>query len=137
LTSGILGHLNASDPMKVPAEQFNQAAEDYYRETLQKEHLIEALEYLERDLQGLDEAACLGDKNLVKSLKYNVNGQSCCSFLKRIKRDLLADQLDIETLQSLINLLILTVSRDTVQADWALKNTRDDHESYTPVHRAQ
>ena len=82
LSKGILKRLNARDPMQVPAEQFNQAAEDHYRETLKQTHLAEAIDYLERDLQRLDQAACLGDNAMSKDLKYNLNGQSAENFLK-------------------------------------------------------
>jgi hypothetical protein len=136
LTRGIVARLNAKNPMSVPPEQFNQAAEDHYRETLKHSHMVEALEYLERDLQRLDQAACIGDNAIIEALKYNLQGQSASNFLKKIKRDLLADELDIETLQRLINLLIFTIHRDQVRADRALQNNRTtDHESCTPVHR--
>ena len=121
LTRGIMARLNTSSPMNVPAAQFNQAAEDHYRETLKQAHLAEALEYLERDLQRLDQAACLGDKAMLEALKYNLNGQSASNFLKNIKRDLLAEELDIETLQRLINLLIFSIHRDQARAARALQ----------------
>jgi hypothetical protein len=128
--------LNAKSPMSVPAEQFNQAAEDHYRETLKHSHIVESLEYLERDLQRLDQAACIGDNAIIEALKYNLQGQSAGNFLKNIKRDLLAEELDIESLQRLINLLIFSIHRDQTRAEQALQASRTEDESSTPVHRA-
>lgn len=136
LTRGILTRLNARNPMNVPATQFNQAAEDHYRGTLKQSHLTEALEYFERDLQRLDQAACLGDNAMLEALKYNLNGQSASNFLKNIKRGLLTEELDIETLQRLINLLIFSIHRDQARAERALQAPRMADESSTPVHRA-
>ncbi len=135
LSKGILERLNTRDPMHVPAEQFNQAAEDYYRETLKQSHMAEAMEYLERDLQRLDQAACLGDNAMSKDLKHNLNGQSAGAFLSAIKGDLMADKIDIDALQRLINLLIFTIHRDQIRAELALQTTKTNHESVTPVHR--
>jgi hypothetical protein len=98
--------------------------------------LVEALEYLERDLQLLDQAACIGDNTTLENLKYNLHGQSASNFLKSIKRDLLADELDIETLQRLINLLIFSIHRDQARAERVLQAARTENESTTPVHRA-
>jgi hypothetical protein len=136
LTQQILERLNARDPMAVPAGQFNQVAEDHYREGLKKTHLAESVEYLERDLQRLDQAACLGDISIPKALDYNLNGQSALTFLKNIKRDLLADALDVDTLQRLINLLIFTIHRDQLRAERTLHPPLEHHEPSTPVHRA-
>ncbi|MDT8421921.1 MAG: hypothetical protein RQ754_15955 [Desulfuromonadales bacterium] len=136
LTKAILERLNAKDPMKVPAEQFNQAAEDHYRETLKQAHMVEALEYLERDLQRLDQAACIGDHSMLEALQYNLNGQSASAFLKNVKRDLLADEIDTEALQRLINLLIFTIHRDQARADRVLQNNKASDEPATPIYRA-
>lgn len=136
LTRGILDRLSAGNPMKVPAEQFNQAAEDYYREILKVSHLTEALEYFERDLQRLDQAACRGDNAMIAALEYNLNGQSAISFLTNIKHDLLADELDIESLQRLINLLIFSIHRDQARADRVLQNNKAKDEPATPIYRA-
>ncbi len=48
LTRGILNTANVSTPIKLSGEEFNQAAENYYRDVLRKYHLEEALNVLER-----------------------------------------------------------------------------------------
>ncbi len=67
---------------------------------------------------------------MLEALKYNLNGQSASNFLKNIKRDLLADELDIETLQRLINLLIFSIHRDQARAERALQAARTEDASY-------
>jgi hypothetical protein len=117
LSRGILDRLGARNPMAVPAEQFNLAAEEYYREELKEQHFHESLEYLERDLQRLDHAADLGDNVIRRNLNYTLKGQSAVSFLKQIKNDLINERADAETCQKIINLLIFSVQRDQGRAE--------------------
>jgi len=49
LTRGILEELGAKTPLDVPAAQFNQAAERYYRGRLRREHTREALARISRN----------------------------------------------------------------------------------------
>jgi hypothetical protein len=122
LTRGILDRLGAKSPMAVTADQFNLAAEEHYREELKDNHFQESLEYLERDLQRLDHAASLGDTIIRQSLNYSLGEQSAVSFLKRIKSDLVNDQVDAESYQKLINLLIFSIQRDQGRAARILKD---------------
>lgn len=135
LTQGILTRLNADHPMAVPAEEFNRAAEEHYRENLKRTHFAEAVDYLERDLQRLDQASCLGNDAIRTTLQYILAGESAFTFLKRIKHDLLADKLETKVLQRLINLLIFTIHRDQVRAERVLQDHRTHHAPATPVHR--
>jgi hypothetical protein len=120
LTRGILKKLGTKNAMNVPAEQFNRAAEDYYRQDLKKKHFQEALDYLERDLQRLDQAAGLGDITIRQTLDYTLQGGSASNFLKNIKQDLITDSLDADTHQTLINLLIFSIHRDQRRSDRVL-----------------
>ncbi len=135
LTRGILGEVNASHPLQVSAPEFNQAAERYYRETLARQHLVEGLEYLERDLQRLDEVAHLDDPSIRGALASTSGGQGAAAFLRRIKADLLADRLETGVLLRLIHLVIFTTHRDRLRADSFLDKTHA-HNYPTPVYRA-
>lgn len=135
LTRGILKQANASHPLKVEAGEFNQAAEIYYRETLAQQHFGEALEYFARDLQRLDRIAHLREPSIREALAHTVGEQDACSFLDRIRADLLADNLDLVTLKKLIHLVIFAVHRDRLRSDHYLKS-HHVHVDHTPVHRA-
>ena len=134
LTRGILNRLGAKHPLSVPAEQFNRAAEEYYREEMKTVHTMESLEYLEKDLQQLDREACQGDSLSRQVLQFNLKGQSASTFLKTIKQDLLADQLDAGTLRTLINLVIFSIHRDQCQAESALQPNEGKYASTASVY---
>ena len=52
LTRGILGGSGCRRPTDLSAEEFNQAAEVYYREGLRRRHIAEALWFLEEDCRS-------------------------------------------------------------------------------------
>lgn len=134
LTRGILERLNVRDPMAADAGEFNRAAEEQYRDTLAKRHLAEAIDYLERDCQRLDQAGGLDDSAIGTVLSQLLSGQTATVFLRRIKDDLLADRLDEETLRRLIHLVIFAVHRDQLRSRHFLDNAPTGDAS--PVHRA-
>ena len=100
LTRGILSQLNAGNPLQVEPGEFNAAAEQYYREILARQHFAEALDYLERDVQRLDQVAHLKDATIREGLAHTVGGQGAVAFLRRVKTDLLDDRLDLETMRN-------------------------------------
>ena len=57
LTAGILDRLGARDPLRVPAREFNLAAEGYYRDDLRRTQLRDALGELAADLARLERSA--------------------------------------------------------------------------------
>ena len=57
LTAGILDKLGARDPLRVPAREFNLAAEGYYRDDLRRTQLRDALGELAADLAQLERSA--------------------------------------------------------------------------------
>lgn len=134
LTRSILDRANARNPLAVDAAEFNKAAEDQYREVLAERHLAEALDYLERDCQRLDQASELGDSVIRKALDALLLNQTATGFLRRIRSDLLADRLDVAELRRLIHLVIFAVHRDQLRSEHFFKNHPIRHA--TPVHRA-
>ncbi|MDY0190883.1 MAG: hypothetical protein RBR22_09140 [Desulfuromonas sp.] len=57
LTQGIMATLGGKTPLQVPAAEFNAAAEEFYRTTLRKQHLNEALQLLHAELPVLEKLA--------------------------------------------------------------------------------
>ncbi|MEI6125842.1 MAG: hypothetical protein WCQ99_04735, partial [Pseudomonadota bacterium] len=57
LTRGILHEANAASPLKLSADEFNSAAEKFYRSSLRKRHMEEALAVLEADCRDADQEA--------------------------------------------------------------------------------
>ncbi|MDT8441924.1 MAG: hypothetical protein RQ723_09720 [Desulfuromonadales bacterium] len=117
LTRMILDATGARQPLDVGAVEFNQAAEKVYRDELSTTHLAEALTYLERDLQRLEQSACQGDSSIHAAFHFSVPGQAASSFLKTVKGDLLAGRLGEDALLKLINLTLFTTHRDQLRAN--------------------
>ena len=135
LTRGILDEVNAKEPMKVKADDFNRGAERYYRGKLRRQHIEEGLGFLRRDFRELDRLAAGGDaatRGMLDDLGVQWGAEA---HLDAVGADLLADRLEGEGLLRLINLTLLSVARDGEAAKREPKGERDaDHAA--PVYRA-
>jgi hypothetical protein len=116
LTEGILESLNAKTPMAVPAGQFNEGAETFYRETLRRQHFREALRFLEEDCLAMDRQPYRLDDNERQALRSIIGDRGAAHFLRGAKKELLDERLPLEMLVSLIDLVILTIHQDTRMA---------------------
>jgi hypothetical protein len=122
LTDGILDTLNATrSPLAINAREFNQGAEKFYRETLRQRHMAEALHFLEDDCRKLDKTPGGMDDPTAGTLTNILAGGSATAFLRSVQREVLAERLAAPQLRKLIGLLLLTVHRDSEQADNLLK----------------
>jgi hypothetical protein len=111
LTRGILDHAGAAAPLGVPAERFNQAAEQYYRTTLRRKHMEEALDLMEKDLIAIDAPGAWRQGRYNRPLYHLLKGAAAGEFLARHRQAILAETASEETLAKLIQLGILTTLR--------------------------
>jgi hypothetical protein len=135
LTSGILGEVNASSPMRVNAREFNIGAERYYRTTLRKQNIEEALGFLVQDCNILDRESGSLDESQRKALRVILQGQDAGRFIEVAKEDVLFDRADVPTLQRLMNLVLFMVHYDQKSAMQESDNQRSDPDA-APVYRA-
>ncbi|GFO57707.1 hypothetical protein GMST_00320 [Geomonas silvestris] len=135
LTHGILSELNATDPMKVPADEFNLGAERYYRNGLRRRHIVEGLAFLEEDFLALDVAAARGDELERGMLRACARG-GAAPFLTQVREDLIAERLDLERLTSLLNLALVTVNRDQEKSHAYLQRRTGHADQAAPIYRA-
>jgi hypothetical protein len=135
LTRGILNELGAADPLRVPAREFNLAAERYYRETLRRRQFTEGIALLEEDLRQLERQA-QDDDVCRQSLRQLLPGRSTVDFLNAIRNDLLIGRASLTELRTLIGLVVLTVERDEAYAAHALAPSMEVSEHGTPIYRA-
>lgn len=115
LTSGILGEAGGTDAMAVPADDFNRAAEGYYRQTLRLRQLEEGLDFLEEDLARL-ECVATRDAELRRALHALQGEGAATDFLRSVWRDCLDERLPADPLRRLIHLLLLSVHHDADRA---------------------
>lgn len=133
LTRGILDDLGACDPLKVPARDFNLAAEKYYRDTLRQRHLRDAFAELGADLQVV---AKDGPEELRRALAELLAGGEVPAFLQKALPQVLQGRADHRLLRRLIGLTLCAVAFDAGQARRD-SNQEQENASFTSVHRAQ
>jgi hypothetical protein len=136
LTKGILGELNAGAPMRVPADDFNRGAERYYRGGLRQRHMEEGIAILEEDFRGLDHAAARGGLLECTTLHALGEGGGASDFLAAARGDLLAERLDAGSLRRLMNLTLLSVTRDQAAAEELLQRRKSHADHAAPIYRA-
>ncbi len=109
LVHGILGQLGASDPLRVEARQFNQAAEDYYRTGLRRRHLGEAWSVLGQDLSGAGLRALERDPEARRSLGRVLAGRDPQSLLAGLREPILSGRAAAPEVSLAINLLLTAI----------------------------
>jgi len=108
LTRGILNEAGAQAPLQLPAEAFNQAGEQYYRNTLRRKHMEEGLDLFEKALAAIDAPTTWRQGRYNRPLYKLLRGRNAGEFLARHRQALLFEMASEETLTKLIHLFILT-----------------------------
>lgn len=132
LTKGVLESLGARDPMAVDHGEFNRAAEAYYRQTLSRQHLGEAMDLL---IEDLHRAGREGDEMGRELLRQSIVGERGVDFLRQAKADLLAGEIEREQLLDLIRVVILTIHRDALGSANILEDSAQ-HVDHTSIYCA-
>jgi hypothetical protein len=109
ITAGILEVAGASSPLKLSGAEFNQAAERYYRHTLRRRQVEEALLLLEEEFKKLDSHAFC-DECLYKETQQRILGpRSAAEFLSAIRKELDDERPPLDRLRKLIHLTLLAI----------------------------
>jgi hypothetical protein len=107
LTREVLGPRKKS-PLKFSAPEFNQSMESYYRGSLKKSHISEALAVL------CEEAGRLDAWESWRSVTYNIallkimSGCNTSQCLRKMEHDIINETLSIDLCRKLIQLILLT-----------------------------
>jgi hypothetical protein len=125
ITEGILGVAGASSPLKLSGAEFNQAAERYYRHTLRRRQVEEALLLLEDEFKKIDSHAFC-EECLYKEAQQRILGaQSASEFLAGVRKELDDEHPPLDRLRKLIHLILLAIhgnrqqyERDSQAASW-------------------
>nr|WP_320050941.1 hypothetical protein [uncultured Desulfuromonas sp.] len=135
LTNDIMSTLGTDKPLHVPAAEFNRAAEEFYRTTLRRRHVDEALELLRHELPQLQQMARHSD--CVRATLKMVCGQRSLGHAYDQLMDAARHQnLHGATLQRLINLLLLSIHVDQPTTHIQSEEECFSHDDDTPVYRA-
>jgi hypothetical protein len=101
LVNGIVDRCGGRSPLHIKATEFNSQAEVFYRETLRRTQLEEALELISNDLQREDGLPAL----------RLPGGRRMCDFLAVKREALLEERMDAEDLTRMIHLVLLSIGR--------------------------
>jgi hypothetical protein len=126
LTRGILDAANVSSPMKISGQEFNIAAERYYREELRKQHMRDAMTLLEQNFRHIDRCAAFEGfygygQETIREIFGN-NGAS--GFLELVKGDVIEEKASADVLKKLIHFTLLVIHSDMMQS--VRKDEKDD-----------
>src|SRR5215469_2750522 len=111
LMNGILNGTTKS-AMQLPARDFNRMAEDFYRETLRRENLREALAHVREDFRTFERHA---SSELRGCLRHGARVQNAARLLADVEGPMSRDELSLHEIATLLNLLVLLIARDAAQ----------------------
>jgi len=126
LTRGILEEARVRTPLALEGEVFNGAAERYYRGTLKRRQMRQALGELERDMAALDQAAVRGDPILQRVLADLPGSAGAQSYVSSLRQDILEERAPEEALRHLIVLMLASIRRDRAEAEAAAQGGREE-----------
>lgn len=111
LVGNILNTAGAKNPMKLSGDEFNRAAEKYYREDLKIKHMNEGVEVLIADLKNIDSWSSWRSGHYNQALLAILNGVGAQDYVKTHKDDINRMQASVDDLRKLIQLTVLTVDQ--------------------------
>lgn len=127
-TRGICASAGIRTPFDLDSDEFNRAAERWYREDLRRRHMEETLGFLAEDLQGIDRRAPYAPA-VHRALQFVLAGQGPAEFVARARGDALDERLPPETLRRLIFVLVAHIALVKAECDHALaKDGIHDHD---------
>jgi hypothetical protein len=106
LTNGILRGCRRASPLDNRAQEFNLAAERYYREQLRAKHLDEALDFLEEDLRDFVEQ-WEQDPEASEALAEILRGKRPLEFFSLSRSELKAGNPPGDIVRRLIHLMLV------------------------------
>jgi len=125
LTRGIVEEAGTNSPMNLSAEEFNSAAEKYYRERLRKRHLTEAFRCLERDFRQADWS--------LSDVRIFLDDEHPSDFLRCAREDVIEDRISPGPLVELIHRVLLYIHLEKRQSEAFSKRTHDDESRISPI----
>ena len=130
LTRGILAEANADSPFRLNSDEFNLSAERYYRDSLRKRHVREALELFEQDLKAMYRDFYRDDA-LRKALAFTLREESAERFLERIRGEMIDEKVSPDGVVQLIYLVIIVEYFERL----VQRRREKDHDT-PPIYRA-
>jgi hypothetical protein len=110
LTRRICAAAGASSPMHLTGDQFNAAAESFYREELKKEHMGQALDGWSEQVRQLDGMSTWRSGVYNQALFSMLKGNDAATFIAGLRSAVIAEELPLPAITGLIHLMLLTLN---------------------------
>jgi hypothetical protein len=131
LMKGILNSKQKHSPLNMDSDEFNYAAESYYRGDLKKRHISEASLSLKEDCRMMDKSILGSSDAISKALQFILNDSGAAQMLAILGDDVVEERVDLEHLIKLIHLILVVEYVDQLAAKH--EEAEDDP---APVYRA-
>ena len=110
LTHRICQAAGVSSPMALSGEEFNAAAEAFYREQLKKEQMAQALDLWCQQVRQMDSMASWRSGRYNQALLSVLQGRDAADFVDARRSGILAEALPSSSIVRLIHLMLLTLN---------------------------
>jgi hypothetical protein len=107
ITRGILTDIGAKNPLNSSAYEFNHAAENYYRNTLNQNCINAGLNLLEKDISELDANIDSIEPQIKKALDSMFQHQTPVKFFAEVKPLITTEEISMNDLRMVIQLMLL------------------------------
>lgn len=113
LTTGILAKGGANSPCDMSAQEFNLAAERYYREELRQEQINEGWEFVAEDIRAMAAGEIPLSLEVRSEVTAILDTQEIDGFLRQTRDELRVDSLAPATAARLLQLMIIAEDLDS------------------------
>ena len=117
LTRRICQAAGVSSPMALTADEFNAAAEIFYRERLKREQMGQALDQWSEQVRQLDAMSAWRSGHFNQALFAVLKGRDASSFISTVRSAVIAEELPLAAVTRLIHLMLLTISHMRRQSE--------------------
>ena len=116
MARAILDSAGAKSPLQMKAEDFNGAAERFYRTDLKMRHIREGFRFLEEDLRRVENASAKDKPAIQNALQFTLNNQEASRFVSIAERKVIDEEISTGELIKLINLILISADNDRSQS---------------------
>jgi hypothetical protein len=117
LTRRICESAGVSSPMALTSDEFNAAAETFYRERLKREQMGQALDQWSEQVRQLDAMSAWRSGHFNQALFAVLKGRDASSFISTVRSAVIAEELPLAAVTRLIHLMLLTISHMRRQSE--------------------
>ena len=119
LTSRILSETHAKSPLELKADDFNLAAEKFYRSTLRTKLIDEAFDELET--AAGKRQTDIADNTVRQALNATLDGRDLLMFVRQTKERIINECADEADLRRLIHIMLIDIHREKYMNQSTLK----------------